>query len=83
MPSIVRLEGELIGCVHRILNAGNDVSGVVTSGGTESIFLALKSARDSKRDRITGALNAVVRCLRTPRSRRRVPASGATSGALV
>jgi glutamate/tyrosine decarboxylase-like PLP-dependent enzyme len=48
-PSILHCEREVIATVANLLHGGSEVRGNVTSGGTESIFLALKSARDFMR----------------------------------
>jgi len=46
-PSAAALERDVIGFVRRILGGGDDVVGTVTSGGTESCMLAVKTARDA------------------------------------
>jgi len=46
-PSCRRMESELVSMALALLNAGADAAGSVTSGGTESILLALKAARDA------------------------------------
>lgn len=45
-PSISIMERELIGFTRRMLNGDRSVVGSVTSGGTESCLLAVKTARD-------------------------------------
>ena len=46
-PSLLRLENDLIGMAKDLLAGGDEeVVGNVTSGGTESIILAVKTARD-------------------------------------
>ena len=45
-PSLQKFEDDIIAWTADFLSAGPLASGVVTSGGTESIFLALKTARD-------------------------------------
>ncbi len=45
-PSLLRLENELVGMMRHHLNGDEQVVGNFTSGGTESIMLAVKSARD-------------------------------------
>lgn len=50
-PSLARMEQEIIATALSIFRAPHDSAGSFTSGGTESIFLALKSARDCFRDR--------------------------------
>ncbi len=49
-PSVVRLENEVVAAVGALLGAGPTHTGTFTSGGTESIMLAVKAARDSNRD---------------------------------
>lgn len=53
-PSLLRLENEVIGMVADHLDAPEGVVGNFTSGGTESIFLACKVARDHFRERHPG-----------------------------
>lgn len=48
-PSLVRLESEVISMAAEILGGGPEVAGSLTSGGSESIFLAVKTARDHAR----------------------------------
>lgn len=48
-PSSIKFEREIIEMSKRIFNANEEVSGSVTSGGTESIFLAMKVYRDYAR----------------------------------
>ena len=45
-PSLRKFEDEVIGWTSDLLGASSDATGVMTSGGTESIFLAMKTARD-------------------------------------
>jgi len=45
-PSLRKFEDDIIAWTGDLLSAGPDATGVVTSGGTESIFLAMKAARD-------------------------------------
>ncbi|HWV49188.1 MAG TPA: aspartate aminotransferase family protein, partial [Microbacterium sp.] len=45
-PSVAAMERDLIGFVRRAVHGGRDVVGSVTSGGTESCLLAVKTARD-------------------------------------
>jgi glutamate/tyrosine decarboxylase-like PLP-dependent enzyme len=49
-PSLLRMENELVGIAGRILDAPPGFAGSVTSGGTESILLAVLAARDSRPD---------------------------------
>ncbi|UYO96321.1 aminotransferase class V-fold PLP-dependent enzyme [Microbacterium sp. M28] len=45
-PSVAAMERDLLGFVRRAVHGGRDVTGSVTSGGTESCLLAVKTARD-------------------------------------
>ena len=45
-PSLLRLENELVDMARKHLNGDEQVVGNFTSGGTESIILAVKTARD-------------------------------------
>jgi glutamate/tyrosine decarboxylase-like PLP-dependent enzyme len=47
-PSVARLENDLVGAAVRLLGAPG-VQGTFTSGGTESILLSVKTARDHAR----------------------------------
>jgi sphinganine-1-phosphate aldolase len=49
-PSIAGFEAALIDFTRGLLGAGPDAVGHVTMGGTESVFLALKAARDRARE---------------------------------
>jgi sphinganine-1-phosphate aldolase len=46
-PSLLAMENALVGAASRLLN-GDRAVGSVTGGGTESILLAVKAARDSR-----------------------------------
>lgn len=48
-PSIAAMERELLGFARNMLHGAADTVGNVTSGGTESCLLAVKSARDAWR----------------------------------
>jgi glutamate/tyrosine decarboxylase-like PLP-dependent enzyme len=48
-PSVMQLEREVVRMVITLLQGGPEVVGSMTSGGTESIFLAVKTARDMMR----------------------------------
>ena len=50
-PGLARLETEVIDMAAQLLGGGQAARGVMTSGGTESIFLAVKSAREWARER--------------------------------
>lgn len=45
-PSVARLEREVVGFTREVLHGGEEVVGTVTTGGTESCLLAVKTARD-------------------------------------
>ncbi|MCS7297160.1 MAG: aspartate aminotransferase family protein [Bacteroidia bacterium] len=45
-PSLRQMENEIVGIVKALLHAPPQAAGTMTTGGTESIFLALKAARD-------------------------------------
>jgi len=53
-PSVQRLEREVIEMVLGLMQAPNSADGSFTSGGTESIFLAVKTARDYARANRSG-----------------------------
>ncbi|MFO6452694.1 MULTISPECIES: pyridoxal phosphate-dependent decarboxylase family protein [unclassified Aeromicrobium] len=46
-PSLLSMEADLVGFARSILHGGDEVVGTVTSGGTESILLAVQTARDA------------------------------------
>ena len=48
-PSLLKLETEVISMVAGLLNGGQEATGNCTSGGTESVILAVKTARDFAR----------------------------------
>ncbi|MFJ4044502.1 pyridoxal phosphate-dependent decarboxylase family protein [Microbacterium sp. NPDC089987] len=54
-PSIAAMERDVIGFSRRMLHGGRSVVGTVTSGGTESCLLAVKTARDLWRRSRAGA----------------------------
>ncbi len=45
-PSLKRFEEEVVSMVLELFHGGRTAAGTMTSGGTESIFLAVKAARD-------------------------------------
>ncbi|NPC98884.1 aminotransferase class V-fold PLP-dependent enzyme [Nocardioides sp. zg-DK7169] len=49
-PSLLRMENDLVGFATRLLDAPEGAVGTVTSGGTESVLLAVQGARDSRPD---------------------------------
>ena len=48
-PSITRMEQDIVAAVRELLRGGASCCGNFTSGGTESIMLAMKAARDHSR----------------------------------
>ncbi|MEU8139335.1 aminotransferase class V-fold PLP-dependent enzyme [Streptodolium elevatio] len=48
-PSVVALENEVVGTTARLLGGTADTVGTVTSGGTESVLLAVLTAREHAR----------------------------------
>jgi glutamate/tyrosine decarboxylase-like PLP-dependent enzyme len=55
-PSLARFEADVVSMTLGLLHGGPDSRGAMTTGGTESIFLAVKAARDcalAKRPQIT------------------------------
>lgn len=59
-PSLARFEKDVIAWTLGLLNADDDASGSMTSGGTESILMAVKTARDWSRERRPNLLEPVV-----------------------
>ncbi|WP_395690917.1 pyridoxal phosphate-dependent decarboxylase family protein [Nocardioides sp.] len=49
-PSLVQMENDVVGFAADLLDAPPTAQGTVTSGGTESVLLAVKTARDSRPD---------------------------------
>jgi sphinganine-1-phosphate aldolase len=49
-PSLMTMENELVGFAARLLDGPGSTVGTVTSGGTESVLLAVQGARDSRPD---------------------------------
>ncbi|MBL8547410.1 MAG: aspartate aminotransferase family protein [Hyphomonadaceae bacterium] len=60
-PSLAQMEREVVAAGMSLLNAPPGAAGAMSSGGTDSIFLAVKTARDHARAKrgMTGALNIV------------------------
>jgi glutamate/tyrosine decarboxylase-like PLP-dependent enzyme len=61
-PSLKRMEEDVTGFGLGLFHAPDGASGVITSGGTDSITMALKAARDHARKGrgVTGPLNIVL-----------------------
>ena len=55
-PSLARMEREVVAFGLRLLNAPKGAAGGMTSGGTDSIFMALKAARDYARNHFVARL---------------------------
>jgi glutamate/tyrosine decarboxylase-like PLP-dependent enzyme len=49
-PSLAEIQSEVVAAVADLFHGAPDASGFMTSGGTESILLAVKSARERGRD---------------------------------
>ncbi len=47
-PSLLQMENDLVAFAARLLDAPDTVVGSVTSGGTESVLLAVQTARDAR-----------------------------------
>lgn len=60
-PSIAQMEREVVGFGLALLNAPETAAGAMTSGGTDSILMAVKAARDHGRAKrgLKSALNIV------------------------
>jgi glutamate/tyrosine decarboxylase-like PLP-dependent enzyme len=59
-PSVAALERDVIGFARDMLGGGDDVVGTVTTGGTESCLLAVKTARDLWREAEGDGVPAIV-----------------------
>lgn len=61
-PSLKQMEDEVLGMALEILHGPDGATGAMTSGGTDSITMAMKTARDYARANrgLTGALNIVL-----------------------
>jgi len=49
-PSLLKMETEVVSMVLSLMNGGDEAVGSMTSGGTESILMAVKAARDWARE---------------------------------
>lgn len=61
-PSLRQMEAEVVGFALGLLHAPDDAAGTITSGGTDSIAMAVKAARDFARKArgVQGPLNLVL-----------------------
>jgi sphinganine-1-phosphate aldolase len=59
-PSLRKFEKEVIGMASELMHGNRHVAGSVTTGGTESIFLALKVAREQAREQYGDEVQAEV-----------------------
>jgi sphinganine-1-phosphate aldolase len=61
-PSLKRMEDEVVGFALELLHGPQDAAGTITSGGTDSITMAVKAARDFARKEkgLAGPLNIVL-----------------------
>ncbi|GAA0535044.1 aminotransferase class V-fold PLP-dependent enzyme [Paractinoplanes ferrugineus] len=55
-PSLLAMENALVGAASQLLGGNDETVGSVTSGGTESLILAVKAARDSRPELTTPRL---------------------------
>ncbi len=53
-PSLKKFEAEVVGMTANLLGGGEQVAGNMTSGGTESLLMAVKTARDWARSQKPG-----------------------------
>ncbi len=49
-PSLRQMEADVVSMTATLLNGGDEAAGTMTSGGTESILMAVKTARDRGRE---------------------------------
>lgn len=49
-PSLLQMENDLVAFAARLLDAPSTAVGTITSGGTESVLLAVQTARDARPD---------------------------------
>lgn len=54
-PSLVRYERDIVGALLGMMNAPNSASGSITTGGTESLIMAVKTAHAWAHDHRSGA----------------------------
>lgn len=60
-PSVARMESDVVSMALEIFGGGESAAGSITSGGTESITLALKAARDrARKEREQSDFNIVI-----------------------
>ncbi|MGH3445419.1 MAG: pyridoxal phosphate-dependent decarboxylase family protein [Nocardioidaceae bacterium] len=59
-PSLLRMENDLVAFAAGLLDAPDTVVGTATSGGTESILLAVQTARDAGREGLDHRVPAMV-----------------------
>lgn len=59
-PSLRKFEKEVLGMAGELMHGGRHVTGSVSTGGTESIFLALSVAREQARERYGDSVQAEV-----------------------
>jgi sphinganine-1-phosphate aldolase len=59
-PSLARLQSEVVRMMADLLNGGPDAAGFMTTGGTESLLMAVKAARQRGRARGIDTPNMVI-----------------------
>jgi len=58
--SLRQMENEMVSMVGNLMHGGSKVCGSLTSGGTESILMAMKVAREIKREQVPGVAVEVI-----------------------
>ncbi len=58
-PGVRQMEAEVISMCCALFNGGSEACGVLTSGGTESIIMAIKAYRDHVRCAARPAVGAI------------------------
>ena len=58
--SLERFESEVVSMAIGLMHGGDGARGTMTTGGTESIFLAVKAARDSAKKRSSSGTPQIV-----------------------
>jgi glutamate/tyrosine decarboxylase-like PLP-dependent enzyme len=59
-PSLGKMQREVVAMVAHLLNGGTDAAGFMTTGGTESLLMAVKTARERGRERGVSAPEMVL-----------------------
>ena len=59
-PSTLKLENDVVAMMGSLLHGSDNVAGTFTTGGTESIILAMKAARDTFLEKHTGVPEVIL-----------------------